>query len=141
MLQSGGHRPEWTIVCTSLSRIFFPHAALQTKSTHKYDALELVDKLWTHFDNNTDPREDRIINPTYVKPPAVHPDDLPPPLSKQQQKKRDKQLKFDNYINLASQCRRVAAICAYSYNISQFLEDMYVFVLCSCAHFYDSQET
>ena len=85
-----------------------------------------MDKLWTHFDNNTDPLEDRIINPAFVRPPPLHPDDVPLPLPKREQKKRDTQLKFNNFIALASQCRKAAAMCAYSYNISQILEDMCV---------------
>ena len=89
-----------------------------------------MDILWRHFEDNKDPREDKNINPTYVKPAPLHQDDLPPPLSKREQKKRDTELKFGNYINLASHCRKVAAICSYSYNLSQILEDMYVVVLC-----------
>jgi hypothetical protein len=107
--------------------VFLSHTTPQLKSRHKFDALELVDKLWTHFDNNSDPKEDKIINPSYVKPQPVDDDDAPP-LSKPEQKKKkekEKQLKFDNFINLASQCRKAAAMCAYSYNIAQILEDMY----------------
>ena len=106
--------------------VFLSHTTPQLKSRHKFDALELVDKLWTHFDNNSDPKEDKIINPSYVKPQPVDDDDAPP-LSKQEQKKKkekEKQLKFDNFINLASHCRKAAGICAYSYNIAQILEDM-----------------
>jgi hypothetical protein len=105
------------------------------KSRHKFDALELVDKLWTHFDNNTDPKEDKIINPSYVKPQPVDVDDTAS-LSKAERKKKKeeeekerKKLKFDNFINLASQCRKAAAMCAYSYNIAQIVEDMYVILV------------
>jgi hypothetical protein len=130
-LQSGGKVDGWTIVSTSCCRIFSSHAAPQAKSRRKFDALELVDKLWTHFDNNTDPNEDKIINPAYVKPQP--PDDDAATPSKQDIKKmkeKSKQLKFNNFIRLANQCRKAAAICAYSYNIAQILEDMYEFISC-----------
>jgi hypothetical protein len=110
---------------------FSPHAMLQAKSHHKFDSLELVDKLWSHFDNNTDPKEDRVINPSYVRPRPAEDDEAAAPLSKKQRdakKALEKQLKFDNFISLASQCRKAAAICAYSYNIAQILEDMYAVV-------------
>ena len=130
-LQSGTKVDGWTIVSTWCYSIVSPHTALQAKSRRKFDALELVDKLWTHFDNNTDPNEDKIINPAYVKPQPS--DDDAAPLSKQDMKKmkeKGKQLKFNNFISLANQCRKAAAICAYSYNIAQILEDMCDFISC-----------